>query len=383
MRTQLESAIRLNRAQWPAHEMLAQVYDRQGKPDLATGEQFTAAINVRPQMAALYRARALVELRRKHQDASGRARAIGDLETAIRLERPGSSFLPSDQTNRAQLLHREGREDEALLACAAALELDPGFLDAHLLRIDVLRRLKRHSEVIRSCDAVLTQGKPSAELYELRALAKQDLKDYEGAIEDNTLAHALRPRSAAILAQRGRALPDYRRSPRMALRDFEEAIKLDPASAASADSYLGRGLARATLGMHREAAADASRAVRLGKRTDERLYRRWRLGFTRKPRARRGSMSRSRGRRPCFWCRATRIKRLSYCVRQSRWCRSLSGRVLCVMLSRPTRRSPQFGIAFGFWTWPDQPFHRTARNLNLHSEQRCLVQETRTASEPA
>ena len=34
----------------------------------------------------------------------------------------------------------------------------------------------------------------SAELYELRALAKQDLKDYDGAIEDNTLAHAMKPR---------------------------------------------------------------------------------------------------------------------------------------------------------------------------------------------
>jgi eukaryotic-like serine/threonine-protein kinase len=268
--TDLKSAMRLDGAQWQAHEMLAQVYDREGKPDLAI-EQFTQAIALCPEMAALYRARAAVDLRRKKQNASQRERALIDLETAIRLERPGSPFLADDQTKRAQLLHSEGRHDEALSACAAALEVDPEFLDAHLLRIDVLRKLKRHSEVIRSCDVLVTRGKPSAELYELRALAKEELKDYEGAIEDDTLAHAMRPRSAAILARRG-GLFLAKDAPRLALRDFEEAINLDPSSPSSADAYLGRGLARASLGLHREAAADASRAVRLGEPTDKRLY---------------------------------------------------------------------------------------------------------------
>jgi eukaryotic-like serine/threonine-protein kinase len=267
----LESAIRLNPAQWQAHEMLAQVYDRVGKPDLAI-EQFTQAIALGPPvLAALYRARADVELRRQTQAATGRERALRDLETAIRLEPPGSGFLSSDQTNRARLLHQEHREDEALKACEAALALDPDFLDAHLLRINVLRKLKRHSEVIRSCDVLLARGKPSAELYELRALAKQDLKDFNGAIEDDTLAHAMRPRSAAILARRGR-LYLISGASRMALRDFEEAIDLDPSSPSSADSYVGRGLARASLGLFREAVADAARAVRLGKPTDETLY---------------------------------------------------------------------------------------------------------------
>ena len=163
----LESAIRKNGAQWQAHEMLAQVYDRAGKPELAIA-QFTEAIRLSPKMAALYRARARVDLRRKKQTASERERAIHDLETAVKLEPAGSPHLPADQTNRAQLLHRQGREEEALAACAAAIEANPAYLDAHLLRIDVLRKLKRHSEVIRSCDALLSQGKPSAALYELR-----------------------------------------------------------------------------------------------------------------------------------------------------------------------------------------------------------------------
>ncbi|MFI5460855.1 MAG: protein kinase [Isosphaerales bacterium] len=266
----LEAAIRLNGAGWPAHEVLAQVHDRQGKPDQAI-EQFTRAITLRPDLALLYRERAAVDLRRKEQTSSQRERALRDLETAIRLDPPGSPFIPIDQTHRAQLLHREGREDEALTACEAALKGDANFLETHRVRIDVLRKLKRHREAIRSCDVFLARGKPSAELYEYRALAKEALQDHEGAIEDDTLAIAMRPGSAALLARRGKLflMTD---APRSALRDFEESIKLDPSSPSSADAYLGSGLARASLGLHREAVADASRAVKLGEPTDKTLY---------------------------------------------------------------------------------------------------------------
>ena len=54
--TDLESAIRLNPAQWQAHEMLAQVYDRTKLADRAIA-QFTAAIALRPDMAAATAAR--------------------------------------------------------------------------------------------------------------------------------------------------------------------------------------------------------------------------------------------------------------------------------------------------------------------------------------
>ncbi len=166
--TDLQAAIRLNRHGWEAVEVLAQVYLKQDKSDQAV-EQFTRAITLQPDLAALYRARAGVDLRRNEQTPSQRIRALHDLDTAIRLEPPVSPFLPFDQTNRGQLLHRDGREVDALTACEAALKVDPNFLEAHRLRIDVLRKLKRHAEVIRSCDALLTRGVPTAELYELRA----------------------------------------------------------------------------------------------------------------------------------------------------------------------------------------------------------------------
>jgi eukaryotic-like serine/threonine-protein kinase len=266
----LEAATQLNRHGWEAVEVLAQVYLQQDKLDQSI-ERFTQAITLHPDFAPLYRARADVDLRRKDQNSSQRARALRDLETAIRLEPLGSPFLSFDQTNRGTLLFREGRDSEALAACDRALEVDPNFLEAHRLKIDLLRRLKRHTEVIRSCDVLVTRGKPSAVLYELRALAKQDLNDYQGAIEDDTVAIALRPGNAALLARRG-GLFVITDAPRSALRDFDESIRLDPSSPASADAYLGRGLTRVTLGLHREAVADASRAMRLGDQTELRLY---------------------------------------------------------------------------------------------------------------
>ncbi len=50
-------------------------------------------------------------------------------------------------------------------------------------------------------------------------------------------------------------------SPKLALVDFEAALKLDPADG---DAYNGRGTARALLGDHAAAVADAREAVRRG-----------------------------------------------------------------------------------------------------------------------
>ena len=60
-------------------------------------------------MAALYRGRAEVELARQDPTPAQRARALSDLEQAIRLEPPGNPVLARDHTNRARLLHRAQR----------------------------------------------------------------------------------------------------------------------------------------------------------------------------------------------------------------------------------------------------------------------------------
>src|SRR5262249_47021362 len=154
------------------------------------------AIALAPKIARLYRGRAGIELVRKNPTPESRGRLKRDLREAIRLESPGSAVLALDQTNLARVLAREDRDREALAACNAALTVVPDHTPAHELRLDLLRKLKRYDELIRSCDVLLANGKASADLYRLRGLAREDQKQYAAAIEDFTQAIALRPGSA-------------------------------------------------------------------------------------------------------------------------------------------------------------------------------------------
>jgi tetratricopeptide (TPR) repeat protein len=264
----LRAAMQVDDRRWLAFENLGHVYLQQDLSDQAV-EQFTRAINLRPDSASLYRLRAKANLDRKASTPAQRARAAADLEQAIRLEPPISPILAQDHTRRAWLLHQEAREEHALAACEVALKINPDYLDALWLRLDLHRSLKHFDDVIRSCNDLLARDKPTATLYELRGLAKEKQRDYEGAIEDLTLAIALKPGGAPLLAQRG-ALYLVTHAPRSALRDFQEAIRID---GSNADAYLGRGLALVPLGQPREAVADAARGLAMSEPTAARLYK--------------------------------------------------------------------------------------------------------------
>jgi serine/threonine protein kinase/tetratricopeptide (TPR) repeat protein len=263
----LQSAIRLDDRRWNAIEVLAGVYARDNKPDLAI-EQFSRAINLRPGWAPFYHARAAVNIDRKEQRPVHRASALADLDQAIRLEPPGSPLPALYHALRAKLLHREAREVDALAACDTALATDPGNVEALRQRVNVVWALERYGEVIRSCNALLARSQPTAELYERRGLSREKIGEYEPAIEDLTLAIALRPATASLLARRG-ALYLITDAPRSALRDFAASIRLD---SSNPDALLGRGLAQVDLGQHREAVADAARALAMGDPNVTALY---------------------------------------------------------------------------------------------------------------
>jgi tetratricopeptide (TPR) repeat protein len=165
-----------------------------------------------------------------------------------------------DLTKQGALLRAARQNEEALEACDAALKIAPGYLLAHRLRILVLLELKRHDDLIKSCDTLLKTGKPEAELYELRGMAKDGLKDLEGAIADYSLSLALKPENARLLRRRGWWYLEQD-ALRPAADDFSAAIRLAPTSA---DAYCGRALVRARLGQHGDAVGDAEEAIRCG-----------------------------------------------------------------------------------------------------------------------
>jgi eukaryotic-like serine/threonine-protein kinase len=198
----LQAAIRLDERRLEAHAALALVYRKRNKPNDAV-EQYSRAIALQPESAALYRERANVNLVRKDPTPDQRARALSDLEQAIRLEVPDNPVLAQDHTNRGRLLALDHRDAEALAAWDAALKGERDYPEAHRLRIDLLFKLKRHDEVIRSCDALVARGKAAPAIFELRGLARAERSDFPGAIEDVTNAMAQRGNLAALLNRRG------------------------------------------------------------------------------------------------------------------------------------------------------------------------------------
>jgi serine/threonine protein kinase/tetratricopeptide (TPR) repeat protein len=264
----LEAAIRLDVRHYLAYANLAQVYQRQDKPAEAVA-QFSRAIAVKPDMPALYRGRAEVELNRKETTPDQRRRALADLDKAIRLEVPGNPVIARDQTNRGLLFFQEQDNQQTLAACDAALAVVPEHPDAQLLRIRALLELKRYDDALLSCTALLARGKPSAEVYDMRRLARERLDDFAGAIEDVTQALSLRPAQLDLLVRRGE-LYLMEDSPSLALGDFEKAVQLNPLHA---DARVGLGAARVRLGRYGEAVVDAEAAARLGAGDHRVLYK--------------------------------------------------------------------------------------------------------------
>jgi len=121
--------------------------------------------------------------------------------------------------------------------------------------------------VIRSCDAVL-KARPTAEVFELRGLAKDRRKDFSGAIDDYTQALAQHPDQPRLWNRRGWAHL-VTNAVQLALADFERAIRLD---GSNVDAYSGRGSARVLLGQHRAAVADAEESLRHGAPDARRYY---------------------------------------------------------------------------------------------------------------
>ena len=254
-----QEAVSLKKDPFLAHAELAHVYERQGKTDLAI-EQFTRAIAQKPQWSPLYRGRAAVLDANGANDAALRARALADLESAIAYEKADDPVLAQDHTNRGKLLYRDDRFVDALEESKLALKVFPNFIDAHVLQVQSLLKLRRYDELFRSCDAAIATGKKSAVLYELRGGAHSARHDYPAAIRAYGEALELRPDDAGLLAKRGWVYLMLD-SPKLALLDFEASIKVN---SADADAYNGRGTARALLGDHAAAVADAREAVRRG-----------------------------------------------------------------------------------------------------------------------
>ncbi len=231
--TDLESAIKRKPRAYQAYANLAQAYRRLGKMDLAL-EQLDHAVELEPGLAHVYRLRARLRLERNES-----ALALADFDQAIRRENTNSPFQVDDHVERGRLLLSGGKYSDALNSFDAALSLQKDHSLGQRLRAETLFRLGRFDEVIKAFDRYMETGKPQEPVYRGRGLARAELGQYPGAIEDFTKALELHPTSV-VQAYRGwtHLVVDAHK---LALRDFELAVELDPNNG---DAYNGRGFAR-------------------------------------------------------------------------------------------------------------------------------------------
>jgi eukaryotic-like serine/threonine-protein kinase len=257
----LKSAIALKPKAFQAYVNLANAYRRLNKMDLAL-EQLNHAAQLEPGLAHLYRLRG-----RLYAERNEPTPALADFGRAIELEKTNSPYRADDHVERGRLLLSGGKTALALQSFEQALGSQKGHALAERLRAETLFRLGRFEEVIAAFDRYLETGKPLESVYRGRGLARAELGQYPGAIEDFTKALELHPTSA-VQAYRGwtHLVVD---APKLALRDFELAVDLD---SESGDAYNGRGFALAKLGRHREAMRDGAEALRLGPPSPRLLY---------------------------------------------------------------------------------------------------------------
>ena len=153
-----ERAAALDPTRYHAFASLASALSKQGRRDEAIGP-LDRAIALKPDLAALYRARALIRLDGGDPPSAAAEAALRDLDEAIRREPPNGRDLADDHARRARLLRDLGRFGEALAAADAAVAIAPELADAHRERVAALLELRRYGEVIDSCDAALRRGR--------------------------------------------------------------------------------------------------------------------------------------------------------------------------------------------------------------------------------
>ncbi len=243
----LRRAIDLRPAHYQGHHNLAQVHLKAGRLDAAI-QSLEDAIRRSPAPAGSYRLRAYALLQRRDDGA-----ALIDLERAARLD-PRAD----DHIERGRILHRRDRA-AALAAYDEALGLRPGDAVASRLRADVLLALGRDADALAALDECLKRSPRDVAAVRARGAVRAKLGQHAAAQADFTRALEVSP-DAATFAARGWAYLAAD-APRLALADFEESIRLDPASG---DACAGRGVCRALLGDARRAAADAEEALRRG-----------------------------------------------------------------------------------------------------------------------
>ena len=168
---------------------------------------------------------------------------LGDPEEALALITDGLRGLdaelgPDTQTlhrsvlryNRAQLLSRLGRTQEAIAEYGRAIAADPNHSEYHLERAELHRRCGDAAAALADYDAAIEAGPPYPEPYYNRADLEFELGDIEAAVRDLTRVIDLAPAMADAWINRASAFCQLGRFTE-AMHDVTAGLSLEPDSA--------------------------------------------------------------------------------------------------------------------------------------------------------
>jgi serine/threonine protein kinase/Tfp pilus assembly protein PilF len=257
----LQQAISLLPDRPQAHEALIQAYLRGKRLDEAKA-RLDLALQRWPRTASFHRLHARLALARGDFQT-----ALHDFKTAIELQPPESADLADDHLERGRIFFEGKKYAEAVVACAAALKLRPDHTEACLTQVRALLGLHKAAEAARACDHYLEKGQAVAEIYKLRGRARSQQGDHGGAVDDFSRC-LVAGTDADLLVERGWEYFECQ-AWSLALRDFQEALRLDPDNHYALN---GRALSYAYTGQYREAVKDGEAALRRTPDSPVRIY---------------------------------------------------------------------------------------------------------------
>ena len=156
-------------------------------------------------------------------------------------------------------LYNHAHYQEALQAYERAIQLDPGFAEAHDARGDALFCLNRSQEALAAYERAIHLDARYAHAYEGKGNLLYDLKHYQEAVVAYEQAIRLDPASASAYNGKGDALY-YLKRYHEALLAYERAIQLDPSYVTA---YNGKSWTLWQLKRFEEALIAYEQAIRL------------------------------------------------------------------------------------------------------------------------
>ncbi len=215
---------------------------------------FAKAITLAPQNPAGYSARAAGSLKKDDPEA-----ALNDFSQAIKLDQQD----PYLYLNRGQVYSALGRTDEALADYKQLLTLDSQLLPAYLARAAIFEAEEEFDKSIQELDQAIVYAPDMAALYVARGrLYVSRLNESTTGMRDFDQAIRLQPGNAEAHYERGVSLAEDGKFAQ-AVQSLNDAIKLDEQNALA---FSWRGYANLGLRQFQLAVRDSSTAIKLSPR---------------------------------------------------------------------------------------------------------------------